>query len=296
MPRSAAPAVPIALSAADKETPPAQDGWRGADLGLLRAELDRIDDAMHGLLMDRAKVVEQVARAGKPAAFRPGREAAIIRRLLERHEGHLPPQTIVRMWRELLAGTTAMQGVFSVAVCEPDGGTEFLQLSREHFGTLTPVRVHPSADQALTEVRQGAAAVAVLPFPREGGNGWWTGLLDDTARCLHVVARLPFWSIRTEGAPVAQALVVAATSPDPSGSDRSLLGLQSSSAMTQAGLASALREAGFHAGPPVIHPRGNGALALAEVEGFVTDDDPRLGHSGWIVLGAYAVPVGGERP
>ena len=69
--------------------------------------------------MDRARVVENVARSGKAAAFRPGREAAILRRLLARHTGKLPPQTLVRMWREMLAGTTAMQTPVTVAVFDP---------------------------------------------------------------------------------------------------------------------------------------------------------------------------------
>ena len=67
----------------------AEDGWRTGGLPALRAELDRIDNTIHDLLMQRAGVVEYVARSGKPAAFRPGREASIIRRLLGRHHGSL---------------------------------------------------------------------------------------------------------------------------------------------------------------------------------------------------------------
>src|SRR5580692_9033436 len=90
------------------EAPPLEDGWR-PDLSALRARLDELDDNIHDLLMERARVVENVARSGKTAAFRPGREASILRRLLARHTGKLPARTLVRMWREMLAGTTAMQ-------------------------------------------------------------------------------------------------------------------------------------------------------------------------------------------
>ena len=117
--------------------------------------------------MRRARVVEQVAKSGKRSAYRPGREASIIRRLLRRHSGALPPQTLVRLWRELLAGTTAMQGPFAVAVCEPDGGAGFTQAAREHFGALTPLRAYGSPAQAMAEVSRGSAAVAVLPMPSE---------------------------------------------------------------------------------------------------------------------------------
>ena len=67
-------------------------------LGDVRAELDRIDDALHDLLMERAAVVGRLAegRLKGPAVLRPGREAAILRRLLARHRGALPPAAVVR--------------------------------------------------------------------------------------------------------------------------------------------------------------------------------------------------------
>ena len=149
------------------DEPPPQEDWRSGGLTALRAELDRIDTEIHDLLMQRARVVEHVARSGKPAAFRPGREASIIRRLLKRHQGGLPPASLVGIWRELLAGTTAMQGGFSLAVCDPEHGAALTQLAREHFGGLTPLRVHGSAGQALADVSQGTASVAVLPLPSD---------------------------------------------------------------------------------------------------------------------------------
>src|SRR5579862_45730 len=140
------------------DAPPAEDGWR-PNLTALRARLDELDDKIHDLLIDRALVIENVARSGKAAAFRPGREAAILRRLLARHTGKLPPQTLVRMWRELLAGTTAMQTRVTIAAARTRA------IAREHFGFLTPVIEYPTAEAALEAVRAGSASVAVLPFP-----------------------------------------------------------------------------------------------------------------------------------
>ena len=61
----------------------------------LRREIDRIDAAMHDLLMQRTAVVEEVGRAKarenpagagtRPQFFRPGREALVLRNLIERH-------------------------------------------------------------------------------------------------------------------------------------------------------------------------------------------------------------------
>ena len=297
---SSAPLDTPPAPAASAEEPPPQDDWPGG-LDALRAELDRIDDTLHGLLMRRARVVEQVARSGKRSAYRPGREATIIRRLLRRHRGELPPQTLVRIWRELLAGTTAMQGRFAVAVCEPHGDAAFTQAAREHFGALTPLHAYGSPAQAMAEVSRGAAAVAVLPVPAETDNArdaWWTALLQRDEPRVHVVGRLPFWSPRPEGAPVVQALVIATTEPDASDGDRSLLGLELDLDVSRARLTAALAAA--HMAPvAMILRRDHGvAHALVEVDGFLTDGDPRLAGldaalRGPVVLGAYAIPETG---
>ena len=282
----------------------AEDGWRRSstpDLGALRAELDRIDDAMHDLLIERARVVERVAQSGKPAAFRPGREADIVRRLVNRHTGSLPAQTLFRMWRELLAGTTAMQSKVVVAVCDTTPGAVLTQLAREHFGTLTPLRTHGSPAQALNDVSSGAATVAILPVPTEADSprdDWWATLATRGPR-LHVIARLPFWTARGEGAPAAHALVVASAAPDASAADRSFLVVELDSDVSRDRLTQGLTAAGLSPGATVLRRDADTARALIEVAGYLTDSDPRLTDlTGAIrrpaVLGAYAEPIGGE--
>jgi chorismate mutase/prephenate dehydratase len=284
------------IEATGEEEPAPVDGWRNGGLPALRAELDRIDNAIHDLLIRRAEVVEYVARSGKPAALRPGREASIIRRLLARHRGSLAPVALVRIWRELLAGTTSMQGGFSLAVCDPDAGGALTQLAREHFGALTPLRAYASAGQALVDVSQGIASVAVLPYPSEEYT-WWIALLHHEPR-LHIIARLPFWKPRPEGFPSARALVVGAAPPDASESDRSFLGLECDSDVSRTRLSSELTGAGLKAETMVLVRDRGSANVLVEVEGSLSDDDERLSHLGSVlrrpvVLGSYAVPIAG---
>jgi len=294
--------IPIETSppaATDTEDAPALDGWRsGAPAGglaALRAELDSIDDAMHDLLMRRARVIEAVAQAGKRSALRPGREASIIRRLLARHEGSLPPQALYRMWRELLAATTAMQGGFALAVYDPDPGAVYTQLAREQYGALTPLRAHHSASQAIADLGSGAASIAVLPLPSET-EGWWTMLLHPD---IYVVGRLPFWIPRPEGSPAGQALVVAPFPPDASEQDRSFLGLELDEDVSRARLTGALTAAGFSPGMMLLR-RDQGARVvhgLVEVDGHVGAEDARLTAVAAmrppLVLGGYAMPVAG---
>ena len=57
----------------------------------LRREIDRIDETMHRLLMERSEIIETLIGVKKTqasgSAFRPGREADQMRRLAERHHG-----------------------------------------------------------------------------------------------------------------------------------------------------------------------------------------------------------------
>jgi chorismate mutase len=290
------PPPPAPAPAGEQAAP--QDGWRSGGLAALRAELDRIDNALHDLLMERAGVVEHVARSGKPAAFRPGREASIIRRLVARHRGALPVASVVRVWRELLAGTTAMQGGFSVVVGDTEPGAVLTQLAREHFGALTPLRAYGSAGQAMADVTQGNASVAVLPFPSDR-ESWWISLMHHEPR-LHVIGLLPFWRPRPDGASVTPALVVASAPPDASGADRSFLGLECDTDVSRARLSGELTAAGLKPETMVLLRQQGAPIAhvLVEVDRYLTDDDLRLSNLGSVlrrpvVLGSYAVPIAG---
>lgn len=185
-----------------------------AELAALRAALDQLDNQLHDTLMQRAAIVARIgaSRAKGGVKLRPGREAAILRRLLDRHQGPLPAHTVVRVWREIFAGSTAMQAPFTVAAVM---GLD--TVARDHFGALTPLQLCPTPDQALDCVRTGQVSAAVLPWP--AGDEPWLDQLARPEPPLHLVGRLPFWADRPDNAPRPQAAVVSLTPPDPSGCD-----------------------------------------------------------------------------
>jgi chorismate mutase/prephenate dehydratase len=278
----------------------------------LRHQIDALDDRLHDLLMERAAIIERVKHEGGKtgALIRPGREAAILRRLLGRHHGALPPHAILRIWRELFSAALMIEGGLTIAVAD---GThlEMPALAREHFGPLTPLRRHATPAQALADLAQGTAQVAVLPLPSpadDTGASWWIGLmqgaaLTQAASRLSIIARLPFWGNRVEGTPQIGAYAVAAIEPDPSGADRSLIGLETDADASTGRINVALVEAGFTTQALLQHrpSRQETAYALAEVDGLVARDDSRLAAIRGVtaqgsatrpqILGAYAIPV-----
>lgn len=286
---------------------PTQNDTAPEALARLRAEIDALDDRIHDMLMQRAEIIERVTSQGgkRGVPIRPGREAAMLRRLLDRHQGPLPPHTIVRIWRELFSGALVIEGGLTIAVA--DGmQAELLAVAREHFGPLTTMRRHRTPSQALADVTGGAAHVAVLPLPSDEDDdqaAWWVGLMHGGPPRLSVMAKLPFWGRRGEGVPQTGAYAVSTLVPDSSGADRSLLAMEIGADASTARIVGLLRDAGFDVGSilPRRVARRDVAYALADVEGLVTREDPRLvSLSGFlappVVLGSYAVPYGASGP
>ena len=77
----------------------------------LRAEVDRIDQAILALLIERTDVVREIGKVkadhlNARLAARPAREAVIMRRLVAQAGDRFPRPVLVRMWREMLGATT----------------------------------------------------------------------------------------------------------------------------------------------------------------------------------------------
>jgi chorismate mutase-like protein len=281
----------------------------GPTLDSLRAEIDAIDEALHDLLMRRAAVSEKVRaakRAERLVLFRPGREAAILKRLLARHDGALPPEAIVQVWREIIASSTRLQGPFMVAVYAA-GGAE-LDLARAQFGVLTPLLPMSSVGPVLAALEDGQAQLGLLPLPEDTPDEpWWRGCGGSGDDALNIVARLPFAAASLQPA----ALVVGRQPFEPTGEDRGYLVLEIDGEISRARLSAALAKAGikprgFPAEAHVTDGRGAArAMLLVETEDYVPPGDKRLaglreaagpGLADARPIGGYAVPIQLKRP
>src|SRR5215470_19092963 len=95
------------------KTPPAPPS-----LQELRKEIDAIDAQMHRLLMQRGDIIDRLIQVKKiqevGSAFRPAREADMMKRLVQRHRGMLPLDTVESIWRVIISTFTYVQAPFSV--------------------------------------------------------------------------------------------------------------------------------------------------------------------------------------
>ncbi|HET9150052.1 MAG TPA: chorismate mutase [Alphaproteobacteria bacterium] len=274
---------------------------RHATLEDLRAEIDAIDESLHDLLMRRAGLAAAIARLknGKKGAdaatfFRPAREAAVLRRLLSRHEGPFPTASLVQIWREMMGALLRLQGPFAVAVgVDAPDGAPLKELVRDHFGTGTRIRALLSSVGAVRAVAVGRATVAVVPYPaperRIPRHSWWLSLAQRGAP--RVVAALPALARRYDPA----ALAVAKTVPEPTGRDRSLAVLRAREVLSSQRIAGYLNRSGIDG--RVCDRASAGRAVLLEIEGFVEPDSDVLdGMRAEFGLGAEALTVIGTFP
>jgi len=270
----------------------------------LRRQIDVVDDQVHDLLMRRTEIVEAIGREkkdGRVPAFRPGREAVILRRLVGRHAGRFPAAALVRMWREMLSATVGMQANFAVAVYAPGAAAGYWDLARDHFGSHTPMTAYHSIGQVIRAVTDKQASIGILPMPSEDdAEPWWRFIVSNDASAPRVLARLPFAG-RGNARAAGDALAVGSGALEPTGDDRSLIVIETRGEVSRARLFSALSASGldrdFFA---VFEPGGGTALNLVELTDFVLPDDKRLvnfrGKLGAAVerilsLGSYGAPL-----
>jgi chorismate mutase len=159
----------------------------------LRREIDRIDEAMHRLLMERGDIIDTLIATKKTAesgsAFRPAREADMMRRLVERHKGILPLDTAESIWRVIIATFTYVQAPFSVHADLSAGEPAMRDSARFHFGFTVPFVSHMGPAGVVAAVAASRGDIGLVPA-MTAGAAWWTALEADDAP--KIIARFPF--------------------------------------------------------------------------------------------------------
>ncbi|MFG1279287.1 chorismate mutase [Xanthobacter autotrophicus] len=163
----------------------------------LRAEIDRIDEAMHRLLMERSAIIDRLVQVKRTAgaesgsAFRPAREADMMRRLVERHHGLLPLDTVESIWRVIIATFTYVQAPYSVHADLAVGEPAMRDSARFHFGFTVPFVPHMGARGVIDAVKSSKGDLGLIAAVAPGaGDPWWTALEAEGAP--KIIARLPF--------------------------------------------------------------------------------------------------------
>ena len=137
------------------------------DLAELRQRIDGIDHSIQALIAERAQFAGQVGQAkGKLAAavdyYRPEREAQVLRRVVDRNDGPLNDDVLVRVFREIMSACLAQQEPLKIGFLGPEG-THSQQAVYKHFGHSIHGLPLASIEEVFQEVESGAADFGVVP-------------------------------------------------------------------------------------------------------------------------------------
>lgn len=137
------------------------------DLGELRQRIDGIDRHIQELIAERAQFANQVGKAkGKLAAavdyYRPEREAQVLRRVVDRNDGPLNDEVLVRLFREIMSACLAQQEPLKIGFLGPEG-THSQQAVYKHFGHSIHGLPLSTIEEVFQEVEAGDADFGVVP-------------------------------------------------------------------------------------------------------------------------------------
>jgi chorismate mutase len=164
-----------------------------SSLSDLRGEIDRIDETMHGLLMQRGEIIDRLIAVKQTqesgSAFRPAREAEMMRRLVDRHHGILPLDTAESIWRVIISTFTYVQAPFAIHADLTASDSAMRDSARFHFGFTVPFVPHMGASGVVAAVSESRGDLGLVGALGSAG-AWWNALEFDSAP--KIIARLPF--------------------------------------------------------------------------------------------------------
>lgn len=149
-------------------------------LAALRREIDRLDDAILGLLEERVAAARGIAELKRNEAdsrlrLRPAREAAVVERLVAK-AGTSPEKLVRQVWREIMACCLDLQVHTHLIFYAEQRPAALTDAMRRRFGCAGKMVVAHSPAEALDYART-EEAVAVIELAPD--SGWWTALKDD---------------------------------------------------------------------------------------------------------------------
>ena len=180
-------------------------------LSELRQTINQLDDEILALVRRRMVLAADVIAAKNGgAAYRPGREAEVMDRLVAAAPD-LPARLVVNLWRQLMTASTALQNDSMTIAVHRDA----MAVAGWHFGGFfTTVGCDDLA--LVRQAMEKGADIALVPAGYESEMAGW--LLDEPG--LHVIARtlpvagstlVPVWMIGRQPAdPVAEECTLVA--------------------------------------------------------------------------------------
>ena len=164
------------------------------DIAKHRAAIDALDEKIVALLSERAKRAADIGKLKANAgAYRPEREAEVLRRAAAANPGPLSDAALLRLFTEIMSACRALEEPITVAYLGPQGTFSEMALGKQ-FGGGVETLPCASIDEVFRSAETGAAAYAVVPVENstDGAIGRTLDLMLATPLriCAEVVLRV----------------------------------------------------------------------------------------------------------
>ena len=139
----------------------------------LRSEIDSLDSKIVKLLNERAKIVQKIGEIKKQMSaqvYVPNREKEVYEKIIAQNNGPLSNECLTTIYRELIAGSRALEKVLKVSYLGPEGTFSYLA-AKQRFGSSVEYLSSKSIDAVFKDVISGRADYGIVPVENstEGG-------------------------------------------------------------------------------------------------------------------------------
>ena len=138
------------------------------DIPTCRDNIDRLDDEILKLLNERSQYVIQIGHLKRQQdasahLHTPGREVAIVERLMRQNPGPFPSEAIRPVYREIMSASLSLEGTQTIAYLGPPATFTHLAAMRK-FGESAEYIPVNSIKDVFDEVERGRMRFGVVPI------------------------------------------------------------------------------------------------------------------------------------
>jgi chorismate mutase / prephenate dehydratase len=272
------------------------DNRSGAELATHRAAIDALDRELLRLLSERARHAQAVGALKNGPAYRPEREAQVLRRVQMDNPGPLSDTAVGRVFREVMSACLALEQRLSVAYLGPAGTYSHAAVTR-HFGDSVTAEPHASIDEVFRAAEAGRTDYAIVPVENstEGVVGRTLDLMCQTP--LTIVGEI---KLRIQQNLLAKGIALGAVSKVYSHAQSLAQCVQwlarhlpSAARVAVASNAEAARLAAAEHGAAAIAGEAAAAIYGLDIVAAHIEDEPNNTTRFW-VLGAHAAAPSGK--
>lgn len=151
------------------------------ELNRRRAAIDALDRDILRSVSDRARHAQAIGRLKSGPAYRPEREAQVLRGVVEQNQGPLSNEAVAGVFREIMSACLALEQRVSVAYLGPPGTYSHTAVALQ-FGDSVATEPCASIDEVFRAAEAARTDYAVVPVENssEGAVGRTLDLMAQT--------------------------------------------------------------------------------------------------------------------